>query len=74
MRRHFASGFPRALLSLSQENSSGIEIEIVDDNEPAVSFCLAFAIHRFTRVKCKRKNIATIPFLASVLAFAFVLR
>ena len=26
MRRHFASGFPRALLSLSQEKSSGVEI------------------------------------------------
>ena len=27
MRRHFVSGFPRALLSLSQEKSSGVEIE-----------------------------------------------
>ena len=26
MRRHFVSGFPRALLSLSQEKSSGVEI------------------------------------------------
>ena len=26
MRRHFVSGFPRALLSLSQEESSGVEI------------------------------------------------
>ena len=26
MRRHFVSGFPRALLSLSREKSSGIEI------------------------------------------------
>ena len=26
MRRDFASGFPRALLSLSQEKSSGVEI------------------------------------------------
>ena len=31
MRRHFVSGFPRALLSLSQEKSSGVEIEIEDD-------------------------------------------
>ena len=29
MRRHFVSGFPRALLSLSQEKSSGVEIETV---------------------------------------------
>ena len=28
MRRHFVSGFPRALLSLGQEKSSGVEIEI----------------------------------------------
>ena len=28
MRRHFVSGFPRALLSLSQEKSSGVEIVI----------------------------------------------
>ena len=28
MRRHFVSGFPRALLSLSQEKSSGVEIAI----------------------------------------------
>ena len=28
MRRHFASGFPRDLLSLSQEKSSGFEIEL----------------------------------------------
>ena len=27
MRRHFVLGFPRALLSLSQEKSSGVEIE-----------------------------------------------
>ena len=27
MRKHFVSGFPRALLSLSQEKSSGVEIE-----------------------------------------------
>ena len=27
MRRHFVSGFPRALLSLSQEKSSWVEIE-----------------------------------------------
>ena len=27
MRRHFVSGFPRALLSLSQEKSSGVEID-----------------------------------------------
>ena len=26
MRRHFVSGFPRALLSLGQEKSSGVEI------------------------------------------------
>ena len=26
MRRHFVSGFPKALLSLSQEKSSGVEI------------------------------------------------
>ena len=26
MKRHFASGFPRALLSLGQEKSSGVEI------------------------------------------------
>ena len=26
MRRHFVSGFPGALLSLSQEKSSGVEI------------------------------------------------
>ena len=26
MRRHFVSGFPRALFSLSQEKSSGVEI------------------------------------------------
>ena len=31
MRRHFVSGFPRALLSLSQGKSSGVEIEIEDD-------------------------------------------
>ena len=29
MRRHFASGFPRALLSLSQEKSSGVEIAFI---------------------------------------------
>ena len=29
MRRHFVSGFPRALLSLSQEKSSGVEIVAV---------------------------------------------
>ena len=28
MRRHFVSWFPRALLSLSQEKSSGVEIEV----------------------------------------------
>ena len=28
MRRHFVSGFPRALLSLSQEKSSGVEIDM----------------------------------------------
>ena len=28
MRRHFVSGFPRALLSLSQEKSSGVETEV----------------------------------------------
>ena len=28
MRRHFVSGFPRALLSLSQEKSSGVEIGV----------------------------------------------
>ena len=28
MRRHFVSGFPRALLSLGQEKSSGVEIGI----------------------------------------------
>ena len=27
MRRHFVSGFPRALLSLSQKMSSGVEID-----------------------------------------------
>ena len=27
MKRHIVSGFPRALLSLSQEKSSGVEIE-----------------------------------------------
>ena len=26
MRRHFVSGFPRALVSLSQERGSGVEI------------------------------------------------
>ena len=28
MRRQFVSGFPRALLSLSQEKSSGVEIDV----------------------------------------------
>ena len=28
MRRHFVSGFTRALLSLSQEKSCGVEIDI----------------------------------------------
>ena len=28
MKRQFFSGFPRALLSLSQEKSSGVEIEL----------------------------------------------
>ena len=27
--RHFVSGFPRALLSLSQEKSSGVEIDLL---------------------------------------------
>ena len=31
MRRHFVSGFPRALLSLSQEKSFGVEIDHVSD-------------------------------------------
>ena len=29
MRRHFASGLPKALLSLSQEKSSGVEIAVI---------------------------------------------
>ena len=29
MRRHFVSGFPRALISLSQEKSPGVEIGVV---------------------------------------------
>ena len=31
MRRHFVSGFPRALLSLGQEKSSGVEIDKMAD-------------------------------------------
>ena len=33
MRRDFASGFPRALLSLSQEKSSGVEIAARQNSE-----------------------------------------
>ena len=35
MRRHFASGFPRALLSLSQEKSSGVETGMLCDGKIA---------------------------------------
>ena len=38
IRRHFASGFPRALLSLSQEKSSGVEIEIATGCNCAIVF------------------------------------
>ena len=36
MRRHFVSGFPRALLSLGQEKSSGVEIVVLSTG----AFCL----------------------------------
>ena len=45
MRRHFVSGFPRALLSLSQEKSSGVEIVAEINLEFNIQYMIPFIYH-----------------------------
>ena len=49
MKRQFVSGFPRALLSLSQEKSSGVEIDFL-----VLMMCFVFT--RRKRAKHKEKE------------------
>ena len=42
MRRHFVSGVPRALVSLSQEKSSGVKIDLKNDFEKSINLKKAF--------------------------------
>ena len=54
MRRHFVSGFPRALLSLSQEKSSGVEI--VTEELKVHQKLLLISTMKKNGTFCSRKN------------------
>ena len=49
MRRHFVSGFLRAILSLSQEKSSGVKIVIHTDDDQ--TYTVSAEIHVYHSVK-----------------------